>query len=349
MGANAASALALFANAQGAVATNFTIFAQIYTALFGPFQSAVNSVAGSLSGTVAGWVTSAVVVMMMLYGAARALTVDGGPAFDQLVTRVLIPAAVVLYILNGNYTQYVSTPATQFAASIGNTIVGNIGGTVVNGGAPFDAIWNKAYAAGIAVFNAIPTSIFNPQTWGVAIAVVIYWISAAASIGFAFVLFLASQAGMYLLLAIGPLFVGFGAFQFTRFLLKGYVSALASVICAQVIVLALLAISFQVINTILSPMLSAPVNANPTGMVDTIIITGILLGVFAVLAFKSAAYAVGICGGIFDGLGAWIAAAGMAGRALAAAAPAVGNTVTMGNFAAQRPFTVAGRNLGAGP
>ena len=91
-------AQAMFAGAQGAVAVNVAIFAQIYTALFGPMQGAVNGIAGALSGTVAGWVTAAVVCVLMIWAASMALTFET-TLFDKMLTKVLIPAAVVLFIL----------------------------------------------------------------------------------------------------------------------------------------------------------------------------------------------------------------------------------------------------------
>jgi hypothetical protein len=335
-------AAAMFAQAQGAVAVNFAIFAQIYTALFSPFQNAVSGIAGTLSGTVAGWVTSGVVCMLMIWAAAMALTYETS-LFDKMLTKVLIPAAVVLFILQGHYQDYIVTPATQFATSIGNTLVGGVGGNNLNGGAPFDTLWNKAYVAGIMVYNALP-SLLTPTGIGTALAVLIYWAVAAAAIGFAFVLFLVSQVGMYLLLAIGPLFVGFGAFQFTRFLLKGYVSALASVICTQIIVLALLAIAYSVEQAIITPLVKVAANANIWGMIENLLVVGILLVACTVLAFKASAYAVGICGGIFDGIMPWFAAGAAMARPTASAASSAGGAVA-GALPITRPFTVAGRSL----
>jgi hypothetical protein len=336
-------AQAMFAGAQGAVAVNIAIFAQIYSALFSPIHNAVTGIAGTLSGTVAGWVTSAVVCMLMIWAAAMALTYET-TLFDKMLTKVLIPAAVVLFILQGHYQTFVFDPATSLATSIGNTLVGNVGGTAINGGAPFDTLWNKAYAAGMTVYNAIPSIVLDPKGLGMVLAVLIYWAAAAVAVGFAFILFLCSQIGLYLLLAIGPLFIGFGAIQYTRFLLKGYVSALASVICSQVIVLALLAIASSVEQTIIQPLENAPANANLTGMMDQLLIVGILLAGCTVLAFKASAYAVGICGGIFDGVMPWFAAGAALARPVASAASSAGGAVA-GALPVTRPFTVAGRSL----
>ena len=339
MGEDFTTAAAAFANTAGPVATNFAIFAQVYTALFTPFQSAVGGIAGALSGTVAGWVTAGVVCMLMIWAATMALTYET-TLFDKMITKVLMPAAIVLFILQGHYQQYVTEPASTFATEIGNAIVGNTGGTNINGGAPFDAVWNQAYAIGVKARLALPYSLTG---LGLLIAVVIYWVVAGAAVSFAFTLFLISELGLYLLLAIGPLFIGFGAFQFTRFLLKGYASAVASVICTQVIVLALLATAITVEKAIITPIMDSQANVDIWGLIQSMVTVGMLLCACTVLALKASAYAVGICGGVFDGLAPMVAAA--AARMAWRGGSQVASGAAGAGRAAARQLVVAGRSL----
>ena len=63
-----------------------------------------------------------------------------------------------------------------------------------------------------------------------------------------------------------------------------------------------------------------------------------------VLAFKIAAYAVGICGGIFDGIMPWFAAGSAMARPVAAGAMAAGSAAAAA-MPVTRPFTAAGRSL----
>jgi type IV secretory pathway VirB6-like protein len=334
---------AAFAGTGGGVATNFAIFSQIYNAIYGPFQGAMNSVSSSLATTMATNVRAGVVAIVMIFSLAMALSHSETPFLSKLTTAVLIPIAVVLYVLS-NYNTYVIQPALNFAPSIGNSMVGALGGTNITGGAPFDTVWNHAYLAGGVVMNAIPSGWGNiGPAIGMFICIAIYWMVAGAAIGLAFALYLVSQAGLLLVLAIGPIFVGFGAFQFTRFMLKGFVSALASIICTEIIVLALLALAITVENTILTPLMNTAPNANVWGMIGSLVIVGVLLVVFTVLAFKASAYAVGICGGIFDGIAPWIAAASAVGKgAMNVISSASGATHAP---AAASPIRAAGRAL----
>lgn len=341
-----ASAAVLFQPTQGAVTANFHIFADIFTAVMLPVHGAVNGVAGALSATVASWVKGFVLAAFMMWAMATLLALETG-FFEKLIGKVLIPVVIVLYLLQGHYDQFVVQPATSLVTDLGNAMVGNIGGSAPTGGGPFDTLWNKAYVAAVKTYLAIPNSLMTPTGLGMALTVGLYCLVAVAAVGFAFCMFLVSQIGLYVLLSIGPLFIGFGAFQFTRFLLKGYVSALASIICTEFILLALLALAFQVENATLTPLMNNPAKASIWGMISNLLVVGIILVVFTVIAWKSAAWAVGICGGIFDGIAPWLAAASATGHAGLAVGSAVGSRAAAA-MPITRPFTAAGRSLSGG-
>ena len=78
MGNDFTSAQALFAGSNGPVATDFHVFASLYTALFTPFQSAVLGVIGTLLPLMAGAVTAGVGAMLV----AWALTIAVGAESD---------------------------------------------------------------------------------------------------------------------------------------------------------------------------------------------------------------------------------------------------------------------------
>lgn len=339
-------AAALYKPTQGAVAANFHIFSQLYSAFLDPFQHATTGVSAALAGQFAHWIPAAVTVAMLLWAGAMSLTHDM-MLFDNLLKKILLPAAVCLTILTGHYQQMVIDPAVSFVNTTGTTIAGGVGSAALNGGDPFDAEWNKAYDAGVMAYNRIP-DVPTPSVIMMYIILVIYWFVAAAAVGFAFALFLTSHMTMWLLLGIGPIFIFLGSVSFTRFLLKGFVSALASVMCAQIIVLAVLAIAIRVETTILDPLLTAPANASKFGVLSSLIIVGVLLVACTVLAFKAAGIAVGICGGIFDGVAPWAAAAssvGGAAKSAASGAVAAGSSAVSHAAAVMRPTAAAGRAI----
>ena len=320
MGEDFTSAQALFAASNGPVGTDFHVFASLYTALFTPFQGAVQGVIGALLPLMAGAVTAGVGAMLIAWALTIAVGAESaGAVMNRMITRVLLPAAVVVFLLSSvaTYQQWLVTWISQIPDDVGRAITGGLGGTVVNSGDPFDNVWNKAYVAGATVFTNLPFSLKGAV---LALVVIAYWIAAAAAVLLAFAMFVTSKVLLQLLVAVSPVFVGAGAFQPSRFLLRGFAGGIAGVITAQILVVALLGIAFNVENQLLAPVLASAANANVTGLIASLLITGCVLGACAVLAVKIPAIAIGISGGVFDGIAPWVAAGGMAARAAAAGA-----------------------------
>ncbi len=211
----------------------------------------------------------------------------------------------------GNFEHWTTDWISKIPDDIGRIVTGGLGQPAVNGGDPFDNVFNKAFKGGAKAFKALPISLRGAI---LALIIIAYWIAAACSVVIAFAEFAASKVLMQLVEAIAPIFVGLSAFPQTRFLLKGFVSGVAGIICAQILIVALLAIAFFVENQLLAPIIDAPDNANIVGMIVSVLLTGCVLGGCSVLAVKIPGIAVGLCGGVFDGFDQWIAAGRGAGR-----------------------------------
>jgi len=349
MGEDVISAQALFAASNGPVGTDFHVFAALYTALFTPFQTAVQGVIGALLPLMAGAVTAGVGAVLMAWALTIAIGAEAvGAVMNRMITRVLLPGAIVLFLLSGvaTYQQWLVTWISQLPDDIGRAVTGGLGGAAVNSGDPFDNVWNKAYVAGATVFTNLPFSLKGAV---LALVVILYWIAAAAAVLLAFAMFVTSKVLLQLLIAVSPVFVGAGAFQPSRFLPRGFAGGVAGVITAQVLVVALLGIAFNVENQLLAPVLASAANANVAGLIASLLITGCVLGACAVLAIKIPAIAIGITGGVFDGIAPWIAAGGMVVRAAAAGvqgAATISSSVSSGTAGRQ---AAVGRSLSGRP
>jgi hypothetical protein len=100
-------------------------------------------------------------------------------------------------------------------------------------------------------------------------------------------------------------------------------------------------------NQLLAPVLASAANANVAGLIASLLITGCVLGACAVLAIKIPAIAIGISGGVFDGIAPWVAAGSQAARAAAAGARGAASvTAGTGSTAmAAQSVSTAGRSL----
>ena len=125
MGNDFTSAQALFAGSNGPVATDFHVFASLYTALFTPFQSAVLGVLGALLPLMAGAVTAGVGAMLIAWALTIAVGAESaGAVMNRMITRVLLPAAVVVFLLSSvaTYQQWLVAWISQIPDDIGRAI-----------------------------------------------------------------------------------------------------------------------------------------------------------------------------------------------------------------------------------
>lgn len=241
----------------------------------------------------------------------------------------------------GNFNQWVGGVAQQLPTDIGNALVGSVGGAQVSGGSLFDSVWNKAYAAGLVAYNAIP------DTWlgvGLCVAVVVYWGVAIATVAVAFLVYVISHVLTALVIAIGPLFIAAAIFPVSRFLFNGWLSALASAILAQVLVLVMLSLMFNIETTELGKVTAQQgAGANVAGMLQTLLGVGALLLICALLTKQIPSIAMGIAGGVYHATGVYgaalIAGAAMAAKGARAAARALTPTSVAGpsSAGASRP------------
>ena len=153
---------------------------------------------------MAGAVTAGVGAMLIAWALTIAVGAElAGAVMNRMITRVLLPAAVVVFLLSSvaTYQQWLVTWISQIPDDIGRAITGGLRGTVVNSGDPFDNVWNKAYVAGAAVFTNLPFSLKGAV---LALVVIAYWIAAAAAVLLAFAMFVTSKVLLQLLVAVSP-------------------------------------------------------------------------------------------------------------------------------------------------
>ena len=123
--------------------------------------------------------------------------------------HVVRGAVVVTLVGNaGNFNQWIGTLfLTTIPNEIGQAINGSFGGggAPVSGGQQFDAVWNAAYKAGLIVYNNLPS--VSLKGYRSSFCVFGFWGVALAAVAIGFLMFLASNVLMALLVAVGPIFI----------------------------------------------------------------------------------------------------------------------------------------------
>lgn len=211
------------------------LFAQIDTPTIGFVNEAVVALSAHLAPIMRWGIVAYVAGRMMVlayYPSAEPLT-----SFLRILTRCAIAYAVVASA--ANYNEYLGTLLrTTLPTEIGNVVSGAVGAPAVEG-QTFDGIWNKAWAAGLAVYRNLPWTL---KAVGLTVCIALYWFGAIVAIGISFMVYLGADLILALLIAVGILFVALFPFPATRPYFDRWLSACLSMVLLKLFIVTLLAL-----------------------------------------------------------------------------------------------------------
>lgn len=241
--------------------SEWSFFADLLALVESPLIAAVDGMAGALTGSVAQLLRWGVMLYLAGYLLGQVLSPAANPLSEM--ERRLIRGAVAFAVATSlaTYTTYVKDVALALPEQIAGAVTGAVSGSPPSGAA-FDAVWNKAFVGGLAVYNTLGHTEVVLQ--GV---VVVYWLVALFAIGGGFVLWVAGKLFLYLLLGLGPLFVGMLAFPATNGWFQGWLNGIVTAVVGQVLVVALLVILTSAENELIGRIVAAtapPAPAAPT-------------------------------------------------------------------------------------
>jgi len=303
------------AGAPATVDVNWTLFQTVYASIDLPLTNAVNGVLSALAGYLNPMMIAMLTAYMMFTGFRMALAPNGAP-MQTMMMDVVRGAIVVTLVGNAdNFNQWIGTLfLTTIPNEIGQAINGSLGGGVpINGGQQFDAVWNASYKAGLIVYDNLPSVSMKGVL--LSLCVFLFWGVALAAVAVGFLMFLASSVLMALLVAIGPIFIACALWPASRAYFSGWIASCVSTLTAQILVVALMSLMFQVETTELARIANGPTNANEVGQIGSLLGVAALLGICSLLAKQIPAVAVGIAGGAYHNLNSYANAMGATGTA----------------------------------
>ena len=330
---------------------SWTLFAWLFNQIDGPTVDFVNEAVAALSAHVAPIMRWGIIA----YAAGQMLIFAYSPQGEPLTgfLRILIRCAIAYWIIASaaNYNEYFGTVLRQtLPTEIGNVVAGTTGAPPVEG-ATFDGIWNKAWAAGLAVYRNLPWTI---KAIGLTICIAIYWFVSIVCIGISFVVYLGADLILALLIAVGILFVALLPFPATRPYFDRWISACLSMVLLKIFIVTLLALLIRAENLTLEAIATTGVGAgwdSGTEIAQLQLLFGSVLLFFicGAVAKQLPSVAIAVTGGVVadaQALGTVATAAagrvgGMASRAYAATVAAREPAVTSRTTVA----TPTGRSL----
>lgn len=345
--------------------SEWTFFADLLALVEPPLIGAVDGMAGALTGRVAQLLRWGVTLYLAGYLLGQVLSPAANPLSEM--ERRLLRGAVAVAVATSlaTYTTYVKDVALALPEQIAGLVTGAVSGAPPSGAA-FDAVWNKAFVGGLAVYNTLGHTEIALQ-----LLVVLYWFVALVAIGGGFVLWVAAKVFLYLLLGLGPLFVGMLAFPVTQGWFQGWLNGVVTSVIGQVLVVALLVILTSAENELIGRIVAATSTArasvgtsswtpaqilgehlsNGQGMKAIQMLLGgvLLFGVCLPLLYQIPGIARGIGqGAAFHGAAAVSSIAGMASGAIGATTAALSGAPGAAASAARAAGAISRRVRPAG-
>jgi hypothetical protein len=158
-------------------------------------------------------------------------------------------------------------------------VLGVVAGPQLNASL-FDDALARAWAAGLDVYNRLPT--FSLKAWALVVIIAFYWIFAFGCVAVAFFIWLTAFVMVALLVGFWPLGVGLFAFPWTRGLAWGWLRSAIANVLLQILLIAVLAILLGAIRRILEVVSGAL--QNEITNVGRLLLSGIVFGLLAWLA-----------------------------------------------------------------
>jgi type IV secretion system protein VirB6 len=239
-----------------------TIFSDIQTRVLQPFEQFADRASGALASELGPVLTAAMTVYIAWYGW---LVVRGSVSepIGEFTIRAMKCCVIAMLVLNaGNYKSYIAEP---FAKDIPDGISRLFSGAITPDASTFDAAFKDLKLATEKLW--IGTGVTSPgKSFRALVGTLMLLIAGGGALAFGFISLVWAKAGLWLVLALGPMFIGFALFDSTR----GYAQAFANTCVTLVIQQALIA---AVVGLMLDTLKSAMTREDLSGVFDVTVVS----------------------------------------------------------------------------
>jgi type IV secretion system protein VirB6 len=332
---------------------NWTTFADLFANFNAPFLTAVNQLSGNLSSAVAVPATL-LATFYIAFGAYQDLYSDlsGNPVLN-LVRRCLRVALILSCLVSATY---VGTVSNVLLNTLPTDLAQAVTGGPAAGAAAFDTLIGQAWGATEQVYKNL--SAFNAKSIVLGIFASLYLVLAAPAIVVAFAVWLITQVGLGLLVAIGPLAIACLIMPQTARFFNGWLASVMTGIVAQLMIVTIAAVLVAVVKNTLTQILTADAAAGVSadslgGQVHHLVNALVMFLLAAIMSVSVIPIARAIGGGAAaetSGVVRWASgaigsAAGAAGSAASAVPAAAAAAARGAGDAGMRAIKIAGKAL----
>ena len=229
----------------------FHVFAFLFTSFITPFMATINVVATNFADAVQLPAMLLATLYLCLKGYQALLSGESGNPILDLV-RACVRISIVLSCLS--VAVYTGEIAGLLLNTLPTELSQAITGNAAVGAGSFDNLAAETVLSSLQNIKNLPTA-FLSIVYGA--FDVVYACASLLAIAVAFGLWLITQVYIGLLVAIGPLAIACVMLPYTSRYFHGWVSAIATSIVQQILIVTTVTILVATINTVLGPVLNA--------------------------------------------------------------------------------------------
>lgn len=200
------------------------------------FLTPLNATSDALTAGIRGYVSMALTPWEILYFCGLALSIGyfgGGPHPKEAIRRCLIVALLGYLIVNAAaYNTYIRD---VFLTKFPNDINTAISGAAINANA-FDKLMEKAFTAGVVVFQNLPMSWISIP---IGCLIILYWGISLLCIFAGFLIYATAQELAAVCIPLGPLMLAFFMVAAVRGVAERWLSVLISSVLVQYLCVAI--------------------------------------------------------------------------------------------------------------
>ncbi len=231
---------------------DWTTFANLFASFNTPFLSAINQLAANLSSAVAVPGTL-LATFYIAFGAYQDLYSDlsGNPVLN-LVRRCARVTLILSCLVSATY---VGTVSNVLLNTLPTDLAQAVTGGPAAGAAAFDTLLGQVWVSTDQVWNNL--SAFNTKSLVLGGFGVLYLVVSLPAIAIAFGMWLLTQVGVGLLVAIGPLAIACLIMPQTARFFNGWLASIVTGIIAQLMIVTVAAVLLATLKNILGQILAA--------------------------------------------------------------------------------------------
>ncbi|OCP21399.1 MULTISPECIES: type IV secretion system protein [unclassified Ensifer] len=220
----------------------YQVFAFLDNQFKAPLESFISSGTSNISTWVAGPLTVALVLYVVLYGY---LVLRGSIEAPVLEFAYRAIKLAILVMLVRNAADYRAFVTDLFFTSLPQEISTALNSGAVPSASTFDALLDKGQASATQIWNRSSWPLDIATAFGGLVMVVITFIVAAIG----YVVSLYARVALAIILALGPIFIALAMFQSTRRFTEAWIGQLVNYVILQILVVAVGSLLITTLDT----------------------------------------------------------------------------------------------------